>query len=65
MSRLSKRTTWKPRPASSRQKSSCQATICVPRPMISSAVGSDGVAEGLVAERDPPADVAELLGHDP
>ncbi len=24
------------------QKSSCQATICVPRPMISSAVGSDG-----------------------
>ena len=62
MSRLSKRTTYSPRAASCSQKSSCQQTICVPRPMISSAVGSDRLAEGLVAEGDPAADVAELLG---
>ena len=41
MSRLSKRTTYSPRAASWRQKLSGQATICVPKPMISSAVGSD------------------------
>ena len=41
MSRLSKRVTKKPRSASCSQNSSCQAIICVPRPMISS---SDGLA---------------------
>ena len=34
--------TWKPRPARSVQKSSCQPSICVPRPMTSSTAGSAG-----------------------
>src|ERR1041385_1909906 len=42
MSRLSKRTTWKPRSASSSQNASGQPTICVARPITSSAVGSFG-----------------------
>src|SRR5829696_6259874 len=41
-SRLSKRITWKPRPASSAQKSSCQAIICVARPITSSSAGCEG-----------------------
>ena len=45
------------------QKSSCQAIICVARPMISRIGGVVRVAEGLVAEGHAPADVAELLGH--
>ena len=61
MSRLSKRTTRKPSPASRSQKSSCQAIIWVASPMTSSKGGSAGVAELLVAEGDPPADVHELL----
>ena len=40
-SRLSKRTTWKPRPASRSQNSSGHPIICVPRPMISNSGGSD------------------------
>ena len=62
MSRLSWRITKKPRSASSAQKSSCQATICVPRPMISRIAGSRRVAEGLVTDLDL-ADVAGGLGH--
>ncbi len=42
MSRLSKRMTKKPWPASSAQKSSCQAIICVPSPITSSRAGSPG-----------------------
>jgi hypothetical protein len=38
-SRLSKRTTWKPRPAIARQNSSSQKIICAPRPMISNSAG--------------------------
>src|SRR3954467_707216 len=34
--------TWKPRPARSVQKSSCQPSICVPRPMTSNTAGSAG-----------------------
>ena len=41
MSRLSWRMTKKPRAASCSQKSSCHASICVPRPMISSIAGSE------------------------
>ena len=42
MSRLSNRTTWKPRSASMLQKRSSQPSICTPSPMISSTVGFDG-----------------------
>jgi hypothetical protein len=42
MSRLSNRTTWKPRSASCSQNSSCQAIICVARPMISTIGVSSG-----------------------
>ncbi len=63
MSRLSKRMTKNPRPASCSQNSSGQATIWVARPMTSSSGGSSEDPERLVAEPDV-ADVRELLSHD-
>ncbi len=65
MSRLSKRTTCRPRSASSR------AEVLVPGDHLRAEAHHQQrgrmrrIAEGLVAEGDPPADVAELLGHDP
>ncbi len=64
MSRLSKRTTCSPRAASWR------AEVLVPGDHLRAESHHEqrgrvgGVAEGLVAEGDAPADVAELLGHD-
>ena len=59
-SRLSKRITWKPRSASSPQNSSSQPSICMPRPMIEQERRVAGIAEALVGELDPAADVGAL-----
>ena len=53
MSRLSNRTTWKPRSARAAQKSSGQWIIWLPRPMTSRSVRVRRVAERVVADLDP------------
>ena len=66
LSRLSKRTTCSPRAASSRQKSSGQATICVPSPMISSAVGLDSspkVSKHRVTPRPTSQNCSDMIGR--
>ncbi len=64
-SRLSNRTTWKPRPASCSHQSSLQAIICIPRPITSSAGGSDGSPNDSWHRLTPPPGVAEALAHAP